>query len=331
MKPSIVLVFRFSAMGDVAIAAAAMREVAAQNSNIKFVVVTNALFEPFFDGISGVTVFPARFKTEYKGIFGLFKLYRQLGKTYAITQIADLHNVLRTKVLRFLFYFSGIKIRVIRKDRKLKRQLCKTGAKILTPLKPSSERYAEVFQKLGLNATLAHQPVILKSELSGKIGISPFAQHQAKIYPLHLMEQVVEELSKNYTLYLFGGGAKEQEICETWAAQYPQTVSMVGKIKLKEELEFMKTLDLMLSMDSSGMHLASLAQIPALSVWGGTHPFLGFVGYGQENQPQIQSLRACRPCSVYGEKACRFQNYPCLTDISPEFIVKTVHEFLCRI
>jgi len=317
------LILRFSAMGDVAIAASVMKEVAAQHPYRHFVFVTRAFFAPFFDGIPNLEVFPVDFKKKYKGLIGLFGLYKDLNKKYKIDAIADLHDVLRSKLLTSCFCLSSkrIKIATIDKGREEKKRLCSTNNTDKKPLVTTWQRYTEVFQKIKLKTTVKPANIPYFPENVKKIGVSPFAQHKGKIYPPELMEKVLALLNDNYKVFLFGGGEKEQELCEKWQKMYENVHSVVGKYSLKQELEFMATLDVMLSMDSSGMHLASLCNIPCVSVWGATHPFAGFVGFGQENNPQIQLELPCRPCSVYGNKSCKYKNYRCLYGIAPENVV----------
>jgi len=320
------LILRFSAMGDVAIAASVMKEVAAQHPNIRFVFATRAFFTPFFDNIPNLEVFPVDFNEKYKGFKGIFKLYKDLNKNYKIDAIADLHDVLRSKLLTLYFRlsFKKVQIATINKGRKEKRALCIVET-YKTALKCTWQRYTEVFQKLKLKTTVKPANIPYFPEKVKKIGISPFAQHKGKVYPPELMEKVLELLNNgNYEVFLFGGGKKEQELCEIWQKTYKNVHSLVGKYSLKEELEFIATLDVMLSMDSAGMHLASLCNVPCVSVWGATHPFAGFVGFGQELNPQIQLELPCRPCSVYGNKRCKYKDYRCLYGIAPEEIVREI-------
>jgi ADP-heptose:LPS heptosyltransferase len=142
------------------------------------------------------------------------------------------------------------------------------------------------------------------------------------MYPPELLAKVLEMLHQDYEFYLFGGGKQEQKLCEKWQEKYKNVYSLVGKYSLKQEMEFISGLDVMLSMDSAGMHMASLCNIPCVSIWGATHPYAGFVGFGQENNPQIQLELPCRPCSVYGNKPCRYKDYRCLWKITPEKIVE---------
>jgi ADP-heptose:LPS heptosyltransferase len=319
------LILRFSAMGDVAIAASVMREIAAQNPNNHFVFVTRSFFSPFFDNIPNLEVFSVDFNLRHKGIFGLFRLYKDLTKHYKIDAVADLHDVLRSKLLTLFFRFSckKVKIATINKGRKEKRALCHINTP-KTPLKSTWLRYTEVFQPLKIKTEIKPTPISYFPEKVKRIGISPFAQHKGKMYPPELMEKVLELLNADYEIYLFGGGKKEQELCEKWQQKFENVHSLVGKHTLVEELECISGLDVMLSMDSSGMHLASLCNVPCVSIWGATHPFAGFVGFGQENNPQVQLELPCRPCSVYGNKSCRYGDYRCLWGIMPEEIIQNL-------
>ena len=319
-----VLVLRFSAMGDVAIAASVMREIAAQNPDTRFVFATRGFFAPFFENISNLEVFPIDFKGKYGGLLGLFRLYKEVNMKFKIDLIADLHDVLRTKILKFFFCFSlkNVKIATINKGRKEKRKLCKPNYHNKKPLVTTWQRYTEVFQQIKLKAEIKPVSIPFYPEKVKKIGVSPFAQHKGKQYPPELMEKVLEMLNPNYEIYLFGGGNNEREQCEIWENKFSNLRSLVGKKTLAEELAFISTLDVMLSMDSAGMHLASLCKIPCVSIWGATHPYAGFVGFGQESNSQIQLDLPCRPCSVYGKKPCRFKDYRCLYEIVPEIIVR---------
>ena len=160
------------------------------------------------------------------------------------------------------------------------------------------------------------------------IGIGPFAQHQGKIYPLDHMEQVIAKLStyENVRLFIFGGGPVEREYSERMEQTYPRVTSVIGRIKLGQEMELVSNLDLMVSMDSSSMHMASLVGVPAVSIWGATHPYAGFYGLGQDPRHAVQLDMACRPCSIYGNKPCVYGDYPCMKNIDHELVVKKVCE-----
>jgi ADP-heptose:LPS heptosyltransferase len=80
-------------------------------------------------------------------------------------------------------------------------------------------------------------------------------------------------------------------------------------------------------MDSANMHLASLVNTPVISIWGATHPYVGFYGYNQHPDNAIQLDLKCRPCSVFGKKTCMYGTYDCLYQIKPEKIVEKIMNY----
>ena len=159
------------------------------------------------------------------------------------------------------------------------------------------------------------------------IGIAPFAAHGGKIYPPELMEQVLARLQadadagRHMRIFLFGGGAHEQEVLERWAGKYPCATSLAGKrYGFPAELALFNHLDAVVSMDSANMHLAAIAGAPTISIWGATHPYCGFRGWRQSDDDTIQLPIECRPCSVFGDKPCYRGDHLCMNAIKPDLI-----------
>ena len=148
-KQKHILVIRLSAMGDVAMTVPVLRALVQQHPNIKLTVLTRDFFKPFFKDIENVSVFSADLKGKHKGFFGLYKLSKEL-KNLGVDQVADLHNVLRTKILKLFFF--GKTVKQIDKGRDEKKALVE-GRKF-EQLKTTHERYADVFRNLGLTLDL---------------------------------------------------------------------------------------------------------------------------------------------------------------------------------
>ena len=236
--------------------------------------------------------------------------------------VADMHSVLRSVYVRTALRLKGAKTATINKGRIEKLQLTR-GIKH-APLKHTTERYAAVLAELGFPVVLDKaQPACNTCSKTG-IGIAPFAAHQGKIYPIERMERVVALLSQTgEPIVLFGGGKKEKAILESWAKKYPNVESVAGRHSMTKELDIIRHLRVMVTMDSGNMHLASLVGTRVVSIWGATHPFAGFLGYGQNENDCIQRDLPCRPCSIYGNKPCKFGDYRCM-DIQPEEIVERI-------
>ncbi len=334
-----ILVIRFSALGDVAMAVPVIKNLLAQNPDLEITFLSNPFVAPFFKDIERLSFYGINVK-DYKGIAGIYKLSKKIKAEIAFDAIADLHNVLRTKLLRF--FLANKNTAVIDKGRKEKKQLTKPSNKNLHSLKTSFERYADVFLKLGLQIQLqkemgitALQPTIslLPFEKTGNekiIGIAPFAKHHAKMYPLHKMMEVINMLfTNNKNKILLFGTASEMAQLDNSVLNQPKIFSMAGKLSFAEELNVISQLDVMVSMDSANMHLASLYNVPVVSLWGGTHPYLGFYGWGQAEKNILQIDLPCRPSSVFGNRSCPVHgDAGCMQDITPEMVVEKVEQAL---
>ncbi|MDR2026726.1 MAG: glycosyltransferase family 9 protein [Prevotellaceae bacterium] len=332
-----ILVIRLSAMGDVAMTAPVLYSFINKYPHIKLSVLSQKSYAPFFN--SPKIYFAGIELKYYEGLKGLYSLFKILRKE-RFDLVLDLHDVLRSNILRFFFRFIGVKVFVIDKGRKDKRALTRRKNKILRPLKTTIERYADVFREAGFDVNPDLNSLyetgsnisdkvtaILPNEKNAvSVGIAPFAAHQGKIYPLEKMAEVIEYLSiKGFNLFLFGSNAEKLQLQE-WESKFPHCISVAGKFTLKEELQLIGKLDLMLSMDSANMHLASLVGTAVVSVWGATHPYAGFTGWRQSPDNIVQIDKHCRPCSIYGNKNCYRTDFPyaCMREISPSAIIEKI-------
>jgi len=327
-------------MGDVAMTVPVIRAFVEQNPEVKITVVSRPFFKPFFVGIPNVNFFAVDVKGRHKGFLGLLKLHSDL-KQLNIDAVADLHNVLRSQILRTLFALSGKKVAFTDKGRAEKRALTRSENKIFRPIKTMVERHVDTFNQLGFKVDLSNprfpQKTVLSSEIlkitgekdnQGWIGIAPFAQYESKVYPQDLMQQVIDKLASETTnkIFLFGGGNKEIEILNSFSNGNENVINVAGKLKLQQELDLISNLDLMLSMDSGNAHIAAMLGIEVITLWGATHPFAGFAPF---NQPLENCLVSDRekfpllPTSVYGNKKVEgYEN--AMRTILPEKIVEKV-------
>ena len=309
---------RLSAMGDVAMTVPVLRAFVNQYPQVKITVVSRPFFKPFFKGIPNLTFFALDEKERHKGFLGLLRLFQDLS-ALKIDAFADLHNVLRSKVIRNLFALSGKKTAVVDKGRTEKKELTRAENKVFKQLPTMFERHIQAFEQLGFTVDLSSPQFPEKTVLSPHIltligtnhqkliGIAPFAQYDSKVYPLDLMQQVIEQLAvdSTQTILLFGGGKKEIEILDSLSAHKENVINIAGKIKFQQELQLISNLDVMLSMDSGNAHIAAMLGIKVVTLWGATHPYAGFLPF---NQPLENALVSDRnqfpklPTSVYGNK-----------------------------
>ena len=309
------LAIRLSALGDVAMTIPVLLSFRREHPDTELLFVTKSQFAPLLERIPNLRVLPFYSKGVHKGLPGLWRLRKQL-RLESLEAIADLHAVLRTKILKIFFSGSRIRYKVLNKGRHEKRRLTSWKNKEFIPLRSTHERYADVFRSLGYRISLSEKDILPKEEWpdslgerqSGPlIGVAPFAAHEGKCYPEEGMKKVLEMLKEvpGVHIYLFGGGPVETGILRSWETEYAHCSSVAGTMTMSEELAVISNLDLMLSMDSGNGHLAAMHGIPVITVWGVTHPYAGFAPF---LQPEENSITADReqfpliPTSVYGNK-----------------------------
>ncbi len=334
---------RLSAMGDVAMTVPVLRALVDQHPQLKITVISRPFFKPFFEGIPNLTFFAFDEKERHKGFLGLLRLFQDL-KGLQIDAFADLHNVLRSKIIRNLFALSGKKTASVDKGRAAKKALTQPENKVFQQLPTMFERHVKVFEKLGFTVDLTQpefpKKAVLTPEIAALIGtnykkligIAPFAQYTSKVYPLDLMQQVIDQLALDttQTILLFGGGAHEIQQLNALAAQHKNMVVVAGKIKFQQELQLISNLDVMLSMDSGNAHIAAMLGVKVITLWGATHPFAGFLPFNQLFENALTADRKqfpMLPTSVYGNK-----NVPGYEDamrtITPETVVAKIQKVL---
>lgn len=316
-RPAHILVIRLSAMGDVAMTVPVIKRVSEEYPELKITFLTRAFLAPLFNDLQNVHVFEADIHGRHKGVAGLKRLSREL-QELGVEAVADLHNVLRSNILKVFFQLQGLPVKQIDKGRREKRALTRKDRKVFKRLKSTHQRYADVFAEMGFPVDLNEGSFLRKRKLSENVkelvgqepkkwlGLAPFAQHEGKMYPQDLMKEVLREFEKvpNLRIFLFGGGATEVEILNSWEQEFPHVLSVAGKILFEEELGLISNLDAMLSMDSGNGHLAANFGIPVITLWGLTHPYTGFSPY---KQPEENSLLSdlqqypAIPTSVYGK------------------------------
>ena len=324
-------------MGDVAMTVPVLSAFSETHPTIKLTVLTKKQFAPLFRDLKMVSVISVDFKTDYNGVVGLYRLSKALRNTQ-VEAVADLHNVLRTKVLKL--FLPRIKFIQIDKGRAEKKALI--TAKKRTPLRTMIQRYADVFRSLGFEFELDKPsftaPKLLDAATTKKlgafsnssIGIAPFAAYASKTYSISKMDQVISKLQKESKVVLFGGGANETKQLEAIASKYSNVFCVAGKFSLEQELDIISNLKVMLSMDSSNGHMAAMLGVNVVTLWGVTHPSAGFAPFHQKETNNIlsdQDKYPKIPTSIYGNK------YPkdylnAAGSIFPEKIIEKVQRIL---
>lgn len=314
-------------MGDVAMIVPIIRMLIDQNPDIRVTIISRAFFKPIIDSIINVDFLAFDEKNRHKGFIGILRLFTDI-QALKIDAFVDLHNVLRSKIIRKLLAVSGVKVAYSDKGRAGKKALTRDKNKIFKQLPTVFERHQKALTSLGFSLDLKNPifppkykltdellnfiPKNIQNKNYNLIGVAPFAQYESKIYPLDLMQKVVDELASCETniIFLFGGGATEIAHLNVLANNKKNIVNIAGKTTFAAQIKLISNLDIMLSMDSGNAHIAAMLGVKVITLWGATHPFAGFMPF---NQPEANALLADRnlypniPTSIYGN--IKVENY----------------------
>ncbi|MCC5915909.1 MAG: glycosyltransferase family 9 protein [Cryomorphaceae bacterium] len=323
-----ILVIRLSAIGDVAMLYPELYRFVHAHPEVRVKLLTRKFLMPIFDDLPQVECLEADVNGKHKGIGGLVRLAKEI-RPLDIDVVLDMHDVLRSQVLRRVFRRWGTQVFSIDKGRKEKKKMVKKRNKHRTSLPHSAERYRKVFNQAGFSYPINDVPPISpRPKILNGIGVAPFAGFPQKQWPFEKIITLVKKLSESgEKVIMFGAPGAERKRLEH-LCNYPGVSVAEPSGGLKAELQIMAGLRCMLSMDSGNGHLATLVGCPVVTVWGATHKDAGFSPLGEVQHIEIPTEELpCRPCSVFGSKPCWRGDLACLERIEVNSVFKALTSY----
>ena len=330
-----ILIIRLSAFGDVAMTVPAISVLRDNHPGVKITILTTEFFSTLYNQIPNINFL--FFKPKHKSIYGLFHLSRQIMQINP-DHIIDLHDVLRTKILRIFLAFKFNRILIIDKGRKEKKSLI--NGTIFRRLKTMHQRYADVFSLEKMNIDLELFNTYSKININNKIhefdlnkrliGIAPFAGHNCKEYSLANILKLIDLIGPSYQILIFGAPGEEEKKIKKISQEKTNTHIISSNYSLSEQMAVISNLDVMISMDSANGHIASLFGVNVITIWGATHPFTGYSPFNQPNKnsiiPDLKKFPKV-PVTIYGSK-CPKDYHNAINSIRPEIIFKRVKQIV---
>lgn len=341
-KPTRIAIVCFSAISNVAAIVPQLYSLTKRYPEKRFIIVSRSYLKPLFSLLDNTIFIGADIRGTHSSAKGIYLLFKELQKQNPDI-LLDMQLSWRTKFLSLLCSFNKIKTYNISAELQERKKLIQKGAGKYHPIKTIFQLQEELYKKCGLvcDNTFESLPEPNDSqnqritELYGKkekqfwVGIAPFSMAKGKTLPLKKMKSVLSALDKepNTRIFLFGAGEIENEMLNDWQTIYRNVHAVHTKLKLDEELSLMHHLDVMLTMDSANMHLASLMAVPVVSIWGASHPFAGFLGWKQDINNCIGVDFSCRPCTIHKDASCKYGDYRCIESIHSIKIINTLLKF----
>ena len=292
-------------------------------------MVSNVNNKSIFDFEERLKFIGIDFSSNDKNIFQIAKKVKEVSGNINFNRIYDLHDVIRSKILCLLLSAKTDVTRVYEKQRSLKKEIINKKIS-LQKLKTSSERYLHCLKKDFDKLDFSNISKALVAETTKKdiIGIAPFSAHKSKIWPLSNYQKIINHF-KNFKFVIFAFGNQELEDSKTYFLKNSNCSIIDRNLSLNDQMKLINDFKVFISMDSANMHLASLTSTKVVSIWGPTHPFLGFSPlFNEEFIVQLSDEEYSeRPISIYGKikKIDKVKAEQSMSRINPEKVIDKIN------
>jgi heptosyltransferase-2 len=164
-----------------------------------------------------------------------------------------------------------------------------------------------------------------KHALSGKriVTVAAGSKWFTKRWPVEYFNELIEKLSQleNVAIILIGG----HDELELNLAETDKTVNLINKTSLLDVAEIAKRSDIVVTNDSSPIHIASAFEKPYIfAIFGATVRELGFYPWSVNSEIIENEGLYCRPCGLHGGEKCPEGHFRCMLEIKPEFVFEKV-------
>jgi heptosyltransferase II len=139
------------------------------------------------------------------------------------------------------------------------------------------------------------------------------------------------DLAKRLTLsgyqVVLLGGKGEESLGKAILQEVPSAVDLIAKTSLQETLKIIQAALLVITNDSAGQHLATVAGAPVVSIFGPTVLQFGFRPWSEKARV-VEKVLACRPCGPHGHQQCPLGTHECMKMISSRDVLQAAVELI---
>ena len=125
--------------------------------------------------------------------------------------------------------------------------------------------------------------------------------------------------AKGFRICLVGAPG-EEAVCREVEERVEGSINLCGQTSLFETYLLFKRGRVLIANDSGAMHLAAVAGLPCVAVFGPTTLDLGYRPW-QESAVVVQKDLSCRPCGLHGGHQCPIGTHECMEGIAASEVV----------
>ena len=303
-----ILVVRFSSIGDIVLTTPVVRALKKQlNAEVHFLTKSSftslLINNPYVDVVYQIDKSVNEVSSDLKN------------EKYDL--VVDLHSNLRSAKLRNI----GKKYVKYNKDTFKKFLFVKFSVDRLKS-KHTVERYFDTVEKMGVKNDNEGLDFFLskKDEIDFTVFPKPYitfaigGTHFTKKLPT---EKIISICKKRNETVVLIGGPEDFEIGKIIESNCDNVINTCGKYNINESAFIVNNSDLLITHDTGMMHIAAALGKKIFSIFGGTHPNLGFTAYKPNSENRIIQIENldCRPCHRYGKSKCPKGHFKCMQEI----------------
>lgn len=270
-------------------------------------------------------------KGEHKGIKGFWAIAKKL-KMEAYNLVITPHRYLRSTFLTFL---TGAPIRrgydsaaaSFLYNERVHYDKSKHEVEKLLSFVPKDEGKRYEIEIFPTELEVEKVDKLLEKRREKVVVVAPGSKWFTKKWPLEYFNRVIKELEKREDTTVVVVGGKEEMFFNMPLAN--TTIDLRGKTTLLELAEVIRRADIVLTNDSSPIHIASaFPNVRILALFGPTVEKFGFFPWSKNSEVfQVEGLE-CRPCSIHGGDSCPKKHFKCMLDIKPEMVLERIESIL---
>lgn len=340
------VIFRLSAMGDVALLTGVMRYFY-EEYHMQFIIITREAFAPLFYRHPALLTLETFTNNDLANSKNYATKCKELAQTYKNYILLDMHASTRSRLLasywqnkvfrynkfplyRRLFLWSH---GFLGSQKLLKKNVCQRYASIFET-KSNLNINIQILNNIPQNKFIpkiylaqeeteeAKERLSLLFNKSRKkiIAIHPFATHESKSLDIEAWLTLAQKIQTHYQ--------DTHDILWLGIGQLPKNFagqSLVNQSSLRQLCALLSNCDLLITGDSGPMHLANAVNCAILALFGPTCEEWGFFPVGDKVRI-LQKDVSCRPCSLHGAKKCK-KNKQCFSFTDDE-ILHTISQLL---
>lgn len=158
------------------------------------------------------------------------------------------------------------------------------------------------------------------------VTLAPGSKWFTKQWPVEYFNELIEELSRDKEIKIIVVGGKDEM---KLPIKKDLVIDLRGKTTLLDLAEVLKRSDIVVTNDSSPVHIASaFEQTRVLAIFGPTVKEFGFFPWSKNSEVlEIKNL-SCKPCGIHGGNECKEGHFKCMKDITPSVVLEKIRDYL---